>query len=322
MPHPGSGRFVWPCPSSLTDPCRPANRGSTVQAKAGVVKQSSTNLKFCPLKIHRFATILLFTALFISGCAHNRPPSTSSTADVGSESANWLAIYTNAVLDASNATLDKVSTELTAVSLANTNLFWRTNADGILQLKVASFMGYATATNYYLPGQHTLNNHDIWVTICPDLQTFCHTNQIVRTNQVFRLIQLLGLPPACPYNTVVEFWISPDYLFRPTAEPAINSISAGLSTSASTPLVSTNFRTPAFWPAWYNGNYSTRYSFSKGINNAYPYAQLGYTYDWSPTRPNHHGVSEFVILGINWTGVTRPVTYEVVAIQPAATYGK
>jgi len=274
------------------------------------------------MKIQPFALFLVAGALFVTGCVTSRPPVAGSAADAGSAATDWLPVYTNSVLDASNATLDKVSTELTAVSLANTNLLWRTNADGVLQLKVASFMTYATATNYYLPGLHTLGNHDIWVTIYPDLQTFCHTNQLIGTNQVFRLVQLLGLPPASPNDTVVEFWISPDYLFRPAAEPAINSVSAGLSTSASAPLISANYRTPAFWPAWYNGNYSTRYSFASGINNAYPYTQLGYTYDWSPARPNHHGASEFVIPGVNWTGATQPVRYEVVAILPAATYGK
>jgi len=274
------------------------------------------------MNIKRFALLLVSTALLVSGCAFNPPHPAGPAAEVGSAATDWLPVYTNAVLDASNATLDKVSTELTAVSLANKNLCWRTNADGVLQIKVASFMTYATATNYYLPGLHTLNNHDIWVTICPDLETFCRTNQLIGANQMFRIVQLLGLPPACPNDTVVEFWISPNYLFRPAAEPAINSVSAGLSTSAAAPLISTNCRTPAFWPAWYNGNYSTRYSFANGINNAYPYTQLGYTYDWSPARPNHHGLSEFVLPGINWTGVTQPVRYEVVAIEPAVTYGK
>jgi len=274
------------------------------------------------MKIQQLVLLLVSTALLVSGCITSHPLATGPAAEVGSVPTDWLPVYTNAVLDASNATLDKVSTELTAVSLANTNLCWRTNTEGVLQLKVASFMTYANATKYYLPGVRTLGNHDIWVTVCPDLQTFCHTNLAAGTNQVFRLVQLLGLPPACPYDTIVEFWISPDYLFRPTAEPAINSVSAGLSTSASAPLISTNYRTPAFWSAWYNGNYSTRYAFANGISNAYPYTQLGYTYDWSPARPNHHGASEFVIPGINWTGVTQPVTYEVVAIQPATMYGK
>lgn len=258
----------------------------------------------------------------VSGCTLTHLQSVHPSADLASAAADWLPVYTNAVLDASNATLAKVSTELTAVSPANPNLFWRTNAEGVLQLKVASFMGSATATNYYRPGRHTLSNHDIWVTICPDLQSFCHTNQLEGSRQLFRLVQLLGLPPASPNDTVVEFWISPDYLFRPVPEPAINSVSAGLSTSASAPLISTNCRTPAFWPAWYNGNYSTRYSFAQGINNAYPYTQLGYTYDWSPVRPNHQGLSEFVIPGTNWTGLSQPVTYEVEAIKPAGTYGK
>jgi len=145
------------------------------------------------------------------------------------------------------------------------------------------------------------------------LDHFCSTNQSEGTNLLFRLDELLGLPPGAPNDTVVELWVSPDYLFRPTPEPAINTVSAGLSASARAPLISVNARTPAFWPYWYNGNYSTRYSFAKGFNNAYPYTQLGYTYDWDPNNPTHQGLSEFVIpcsVLASALGVTVPVEVE------------
>lgn len=235
---------------------------------------------------------------------------------------NWMVAYTNAVRESAVATLDKVSTHLTAVSLANHHLAWRTNADGVVQLKVVSFMGYWRATNSYAVGPHTLTNWDQWVTVYPDLREFCANYH--GDNQVFRIKELLGLPGSASSDTVVEFWISPDFLFRPTPEPAIDSVSAGLSASANAPLIATNCRTPVFWPNWYNNNLATRYyDFSRGIGSSYPYTQLGYTFDWGSDRPKQEGLSEFVIpSGTIYTALKEPVQMEVEAILPAATYGK
>ncbi len=275
------------------------------------------------MNIKPYAPLLLGCLLLASGCALTQSqPSSPPAALTESDGSNWFVIYTNAVLDASNAAPDKVSTHLTAISLANTNLCWRTNA-GVLQLKVATFLDHGSAERYYKPGPELLVNHDVWVTVCPDLARFCATNQSAGGNLLFRLNQLLGIPPGVIKDRVVEFWVSPNYLFRPTPEPAINSVSAGLSSSVNAPLVSGNLRTPAFWPAWYNGNYSTRYAFAKGITNAYPYTQLGYTYDWATNNPGHQGLSEFVIpCSALWSSLGVTVPIDVITNEPAVTYGE
>ena len=47
------------------------------------------------------------------------------------------------------------------------------------------------------------------------------------------------------------------------------------------------------------------------------------TYDWASTRPNHVGLSEFVIPSGTLSKVfTMNVPIEVETILPAATYGK
>jgi hypothetical protein len=91
------------------------------------------------------------------------------------------------------------------------------------------------------------------------------------------------------------------------------TVFGGLPASANAPLISVNPRKPAFWPYWYNGNYATRHAFAKGISNAYPCRQLGYTYDWDTSNPSHQGLSEFVIpcsVLAPAQGVTVPIEVE------------
>jgi hypothetical protein len=233
----------------------------------------------------------------------------------------WL-MYSNAVLDAASAQPSEVCDKLTPIVLANTNLTWRTNQAGILQVKVCSFMTYKTATNYYQPGEHLLSYGDQWITVCPELRNFC--SGFAGPDQPLRIKQVLGMPPTAANDTVVEFWVSPDYLFRPTPEPAIGSTTAGTLSSPDAPLLTPNLRIPAFWVEWYNATYSSRnYDMTDGVYNAWPWTQLGYTYDWASTSPNHAGLSEFVIpSGTLSKALAVTVPIEVEAILPAATYGK
>jgi hypothetical protein len=235
---------------------------------------------------------------------------------------DWWLMYSNAMVDAAQVLPGKVCDRLTPIVFANTNLAWRTNHDGILQVKVSSLMTYSTATNYYQVGEHALSYGDQWVTVYPELKNFCA--QFAGPDQTLRIKQVLGMPPTAANNTIVEFWVSPDYLFRPTPEPAITSTAAGALSSTSAPLLTSNPRLPSFWAEWYNTTYASRnYGMTNGVYNAWPWTQLGYTYDWASTRPNHVGLSEFVIPSGTLSKVfTMNVPIEVEAILPAATYGK
>ena len=233
----------------------------------------------------------------------------------------WL-MYSNAVVDSASALPTEVSDRLTPVVLSNTNLSWRTNQAGNLQVKVCSFMTYKTATNYYQVGEHQLSYGDQWITVYPELRDFCAG--FAGPDQPLRIKQLLGMPPSAANDTVVEFWVSPDYLFRPTPEPSIASTSSGNLSSLRAPLLTSNFRIPSFWVEWYNATYASRnYDMTNGVYNAWPWTQLGYTYDWASTSPTHVGLSEFVVpSGTLSKALTVTVPIEVEAILPAATYGK
>lgn len=234
----------------------------------------------------------------------------------------WSILYSNAMVDASVALPSEVCHELTPITLANTNLSWRTNSDGGVEVKVVSFMSASTATNYYSPGKHNLSYGDQWVTVYPELKNFCRDFR--GPDPLLRIKQLLGMPPTASGDRVVEFWVNPGFVFRPTPEPSIQSTSAGVVSSPKAPLLTPNSRVNPLWIDWYNQTYLSRnYGMTNGIYSGWPWTQLGYTYDWASTRPNHVGLSEFVIpSGTLWSRQSNAVPIEVEAILAASTYGK
>ena len=129
-------------------------------------------------------------------------------------------LYSNAVVNSSNATAAKIWNKLTPIAEYNTNLLWRTNALGVKQVKVASFMTAGTASSYYNPGETNITGGDQWVTVYPELKNICRDYS--GPDQVLRIKKLLGMPPWSPNDTIVEFWVAPEFLIRPCPDPAIN----------------------------------------------------------------------------------------------------
>jgi hypothetical protein len=83
----------------------------------------------------------------------------------------------------------------------------------------------------------------------------------------------------------VEFWALPSQLFRPAADNEITDTTAGLAMPATT---------EPWYRAWFNQLRAQQYFQSTDpAHDAYPWTQLGYTYDWGSA--NHQGQSEFVI---------------------------
>lgn len=262
-------------------------------------------------------------AAVLTGCVTTKPSACCTDSCCSLDDTNTLIVaYSNAVVDAAQALPSEVSTHLTPITPSNSRLAWRTNGQGVLQVKAATFMAHNIATNYWAPGVHTFTSRDQWFTVYPDLKEFCA--QYKGSNQLLRIKELLGLPPSNPNDTVAEFWVSPEYVFRPAAEPAINSVSAGVTASATAPLTGPSDRVPTYWVDWFNNFYkSCDFKMTQGVEKSFPWTQLGYTYDWEPGRTNHVGLSEFVIPSgtLNQALKVSPVI-EVEALLPAATYGK
>ena len=204
-------------------------------------------------------------------------------------------MYSNAMVNASNVVASKIKRDLEAITVDNTNLTWRTNPDtDTREVLVASYMKVADATNYYHVGQYSsLQYAEVWVTLVPELKNFCRN--YAGTNIYLRLKQLLGLPATSLNDTIVEFYVNPLYLLRPSRDPEITDQEAEVSFRTNTPyatMVSTNYS------AWFQGTIESRnYGMTNGVWNAWPWTQLGYTYDWLKTGNNIAGLSEFVIPG-------------------------
>lgn len=204
-------------------------------------------------------------------------------------------MYSNAMVNASNVVASKIRKDLASITDDNTNLVWRTNPDtGAREVLVVSFMTIATATNYYKVGHYTpMRYAESWVTLAPDAKNFCGT--YAGTNLPLRLKQMLGLPANSANDTIVEFYVDPLYLLRPSRDPEITDHESEVLFRTNTPycsMVSTNYQ------AWIQRTIASRnYGMTNGVWNAYPWTQLGYTYDWLKTGNNVVGFSEFVVPG-------------------------
>lgn len=234
---------------------------------------------------------------------------------------NVMAVmYANAMVNASNVVASKIRRDLTSISDDNPNLVWRVNpTTGAREVLVASFMKASIATANYHVGQSTLMKYgDSWVTLVPELKNVCRN--YTGTNIILRMKQVLGLPLTSANDTVVEYYVDPALcLFRPSRDPEVTDHEAEVAFRAGTPYVgavSTNYT------GWFQRTAESRnYGMTNGVWNAYPWTQLGYTYDWAKTGSDVMGLSEFVLpaqMLFNEYGVTALVY--VVTVTNALNY--
>lgn len=204
--------------------------------------------------------------------------------------------YQAALADAKYPTVGEISKNLTPIAAWNSNLLWEGAAGGSRVKMVA------LTRNYYdnsVGRDYTLSFGELWVTVAPELRQFFATD--LAGPSMRRLEQLLGLPPDGGYTRIVEFWVDPANLFRPSPDPEITDMEAELTFPAgSRTAVSQAHRD------WFSATWSSRYESA----TPYPWTQLGYTYDWGGS--DHVGLSEFVIergsvVGV--AGVWDPLAY-------------
>ena len=232
---------------------------------------------------------------------------------------NVLAIlYSNAMVNASNVTASKIYTELTPITENNANLVWRINPDtGAREVLVVSFMKSSIASNYHVGQYSVMKYGDSWVTLVPDVKQVCKA--YTGANLLLRRKQVLGLPLTSLNDSIVEFFVDPVYLLRPSRDPEITDQESEVAFRTHTPyaaMVTTNYQ------GWFQRTIDSRnYGMTNGVWNAWPWTQLGYTYDWSKTDGYIVGLSEYVIPGdmlFNQYGVTAMVY--VVTVTGAVNY--
>jgi hypothetical protein len=242
-----------------------------------------------------------------------------------------MRAYVRALEESQVATQDKVFRELIAVvpdsdavngkRLCGGDLVWE-GEPGKSRILVASLMDRTTYATYYKQNldQHLesyLLRKSLWVTLVPELQNAfmrgCGRDSPRKVERCppssKRIAKLLGLPPSKDYEVLVEFWVNPADLFRPSADPEITDHEAEPAIKNDDGLWS--FRSdqnpfaridesrlfldriggsPVPFKAWYAES-TEHYDPS---NWDAPWTRLGYTYDWGNAR-NHIGASEFIV---------------------------
>ena len=182
----------------------------------------------------------------------------------------------------------KVSTTLMPISESNAELEWKTVGDKKLVLVCImlpeSSYKFWQATDTFRLTKPT----GIWVSIPQEWKHQAY--KFARLDSVasrYRMIQALGLWPECDYNAVVEFYVDPAMLFRPSYNPSITTTSSGVDfpswADESYTVGETNFR------EWFTYHKSVAYE----GDGACPWTQLGYTYDWHHNA-DHQGLSEYI----------------------------
>ena len=153
-------------------------------------------------------------------------------------------------------------------------------------------------TNYLKidPAVAITTDDDIWVTASPQLQDLCQSPDFANPTHGdlnMRLRQILGLTPTARVINFVEFRVKPSDIFRPAPDNEITDTTAGLCLPESTTVDYREWFNTLRSHQYYQCN--APYSQEPTSNNAYPWTQLGYTYDWGNNDFPHQGLSEFVI---------------------------
>jgi hypothetical protein len=157
----------------------------------------------------------------------------------------------------------------------------------------------------------------LWVTVVPEMRNFFIGNECPPNPN--RLIKVLGLNPeqCAAYDVLVEMWVDPKDLFRPSPDPEITDHESELATRTS-PLSDywiypsdinpfllidpyalfrdASWTLPGTFKEWYRDRAATIYSTTGEDVSKWgsPWTRLGYTYDWG-NADNHVGLSEFII---------------------------
>lgn len=213
---------------------------------------------------------------------YEEQPGAHSRRSGGATAGNVVQDFRNAVMDAATAEPAEISRDLRAVTPWEPGLVTRGEGDQaqVLVVTWTSYTGYDA-----LVGQPTVATRDVWITLAPDARTFCRRHRMPADRMTLRMEQLLGLPPGNGKTRFVEFWVSPDDLFRPSPDPTVTDREAELDFPRSTLFAAVE---PAHID-WFNNLRATSYG-----PDGYPWTRLGYTFDWK-RGSGEIGLSEFVI---------------------------
>ncbi len=208
--------------------------------------------------------------IFNSGCKKDVTPYV--------EPINLDALYHASIIDAMTADSSEICDTLWPISSTNTRLVWKVFNDEQYVL-MGSFNKYP---NSYKDSSVTNSWGVIWVFIPEQYKSKMKTTYFPYTDTLLRTRQLIGLPPSNTSTYIVELWVKPKDLYRPAADPKIDTRTAGLYFPPNS---------DANYIKWFNQNiYDSYYSTSIPL----PWTRLGYSYDWAKGA-SEVGIEEYCI---------------------------
>jgi hypothetical protein len=232
--------------------------------------------------------------------------------------ADPLAAFNASLTDAEVALPSEVAYNLTPVVPWNTDLLWQKGpATRVLVTTWAGsdkyYAGWEGRDDYKLTA-------NLWVNLAPQVRDWF----LNRPFTALRLEQLIGLRPNTGKTKIVEIWVDPKDLFRPSPDPEITDREAELDFPANSLrafdnslLLKDDYDLDAdgknkFNPytVWFNNLRRNSYQGQYAL----PWTRLGYTYDWG--SPNHVGLSEYIVAG----GVKGGITVGIKGIYDTAAY--
>ncbi|SMF05661.1 hypothetical protein SAMN06295933_1448 [Desulfovibrio gilichinskyi] len=241
-------------------------------------------------------------------------------------------LFDQAVADSKVINYEKISRNLIGISSPNAKntpaiLSWK-EINGQPYVLVCTWTGNTVIdTLHWTEGMsyELVNTTFIWVTAVPQLKNFFHDNGFwpeTHSERVLRLEQLLGLKPNSGETVLVEFWVKPEDLLRPSADPNPSDHEAQLEypwkksrmlTLDSNQKVEDGDSGQLTYQGWFENNNST---------TTYPWTRLGYTYDWADDRFNHahHGLSEFILSGWSAGAHSSIVIEKIIKTEDLDTY--
>jgi hypothetical protein len=162
-----------------------------------------------------------------------------------------------------------------------------------------------------IEGDVVKTDREGWYTVYPELKDACSQSTI--ESKTKRVLQLLGLPPNKPIDTIYEIYTDISMLFRPCPDPEIYD-SQCVSEIPVTNARSTKPDAPWYCPSddeeviqlgegkinvanehfiWMCRTWGYNYGSTETLRN-YPWTGLGYTYDWGSSTDGV-GLSEFIL---------------------------
>jgi hypothetical protein len=225
----------------------------------------------------------------------------------------------NASLKDAEITLpEEVSRSLTAIVPWNTSLVWQKGPGS--RVLVTTWAG----SDKYYQGWEGKDDYkltaNLWVNVAPEAKDWF----LNRPYSALRLEQLIGLKPNTGKTKIIELWVDPKDLFRPSPDPEITDHEAELDFPANNLrafnndlLLKDDYDVDAAgnnrfnpYPTWFNNLRRNSYQGQYAL----PWTRLGYTYDWGSS--SHFGLSEYIVAG----GVKGGITVGIKSITDTAAY--